>query len=558
MLMSPGSKQHLSAVPCLCSRIHAHAIKMFQCPSIHTTSSQDLLLCHCCHHLCCCSVSLVVPESPGVVNIALLPPRTTTATGAAEQEGRAAAVASPAVPLLLAPLLVLPEAAAQEVQRYWQQIAAADDSSRRNAADWESSILPVTVDIAYVLAASSAAAASKDSAAEGELRTVLKHLLMHLARCGMFFTMQLLVTAAAAAQQGLAAADSAEGSSDDNAVSCCPSTTPAASGSSSCSKANCSDDAAASAAEIQPAVDGDSCKPSTSSTIQSTRASAAGVDTSVAASELLWGFKNPAIESSYQAATFNETSMLDCACAVYNLLLSLSCYPGWGKDRYKGDMDTLGMPGKPSSAVLMFSRLLVLAMVAAGPVGVILVRLRASRQLQALAQRQQQQQLVHREDTSKGGSSSSTSSPQQQQQPHAEQVFKVLAHAASMKQWLQLYWMVGIIVWGIFLLAGAPFIAPPMSLLRVWASSCWAADMGITVSVALRGWVSQVPLAWHLPLIVTELAFNAIGSLRMGVHPPYWPFVRFMMGVILPVGVATWQHRQGRRRFCATRGLQVV
>jgi hypothetical protein len=307
----------------------------------------------------------------------------------------------------------------------------------------------------------------------------------------------------------------------------------------------------------------------------------------VAASELLWGFRDPAMESRYQAATFSATSMLDCACAVYNLVLALSCYPSWAQ-RHKGDYGMLHLPDKQSSAVLMFSRLLVIVVVAAGPVGVLLVRLRVAGQLQVLTQRrqqqreQQQQQQVAGEENAKcrtpqeascSSSSSSKSSvihaaavtavshqhqQQQQQLQDAEQTSAIVASAARKKQWLQLYWMVAINVWGVFVLLGSQFIAPPVPILRVWASSRWAADVGITASVALRGWVSQVPLAWHLPLIVTELAENATGSWMVGVHPPYWPVVRFLMCVILPVVVATWQHWQGRRRFCTTCGIQVV
>jgi hypothetical protein len=171
---------------------------------------------------------------------------------AAEEDSKDSSAAPPVAcpPLLLLPLLVLPDEAAAEMQQAWQAAAAAiadsapagsaeDDATVVIAADenstvagltaaaassnelavaWAGVVASLTVDIAYVLSACSAAngpaapatASTSTTSAAAEqpmplpagVSAVLCNVLQHLAASGMFHTMQFLVQTATEATAG--------------------------------------------------------------------------------------------------------------------------------------------------------------------------------------------------------------------------------------------------------------------------------------------------------------------------------------------------------------------
>eukprot|EP00775_Hariotina_reticulata_P010120 gene10120-10278_t len=213
---------------------------------------------------------------------------------------------------------------------------------------------------------------------------------------------------------------------------------------------------------------------------------------SVTASELWWGFKDTTLEASYQAASFGATGMLDCVCVIYSIVLGLSCYsarpsnsePGSGSGSF-GDGFDVGTLGMPAVA----------------SAGVWLFSRAES----------------------------------------------IIAKASRIKQLLQLMWMISIPAWAYLLLCGPGFIAPPVSLLHIWASNSWSAHLAVVLSVAMRSCFSQVPLAAHCPAVVVELVANVLGSYRLGLRSPQWLVGRFVCGVGVPLTIAALLQQQGFR-----------
>eukprot|EP00775_Hariotina_reticulata_P011620 gene11620-11764_t len=184
------------------------------------------------------STSVRLPPLPvGVVQLALLGRTSTEAEGS--RPGSSGGPPPAAVPLLLQPLLVLPEDAATELEALFQSsaaeaaVAALSAGQDSNTAIAEAAagawavLSSFTVDLAYVLSAAQQLSSSKEATVEGssggdggsegvlpgDVRSVLTHLLTHLAgwHCWnmLNFTVQHLASLAAAggAQAAPMAAD---------------------------------------------------------------------------------------------------------------------------------------------------------------------------------------------------------------------------------------------------------------------------------------------------------------------------------------------------------------
>eukprot|EP00775_Hariotina_reticulata_P011619 gene11619-11763_t len=173
------------------------------------------------------STSVRLPPLPvGVVQLALLGRTSTEAEGT--RPGSSGGPPPAAVPLLLQPLLVLPEDAATELEALFQSsaaeaaVAALSAGQDSNTAIAEAAagawavLSSLTVDLAYVLSAAQQLSSSKEATVEGssggdggsegvlpgDVRSVLTHLLTHLAgwHCWnmLNFTVQHLASLAAA------------------------------------------------------------------------------------------------------------------------------------------------------------------------------------------------------------------------------------------------------------------------------------------------------------------------------------------------------------------------
>jgi hypothetical protein len=501
---------------------------------------------------------------------------------------------------------MLPKPAAADVQSYWQ-VAAGHQQHMGPASGlkpgrpaesnvWAMTVLPLTVDFAYILTAARQAAAAKASAAVAavdvavgwnvEVQQVLQQLLMHLARCRMLAFLKCLVQTLSDLLGLQAAGDSGAAHLEGNHE---PGVCSSRSG-------------LESSHNVSKVINkGKPCRQVTTGNASDSGRSAA-VDNahSVTIPELWWGFKDPTMEASYQAASFSATGMLDCVCVVYSIVLGLSCYSarqGHNNSSSISSSDghhvsTLGMPAAASSGVLLLSKVLALFAVAGGPVGVLILRLHVVTLLQVVKQQQQQQRhraqrhapschpvssadlsctKYHSEQgvgdmdgtcsmmySGKALLVNTDSSYTWQQQSQTQQADDVLAKASSTKQLLQMVWVVCILAWASLLLCGPGFIAPPMPLLHIWGSNSWSAHLAVVLSVALRSCFSQLPLALYCPAVVVELLANVIGSYRLGLRSLQWLVVRFVGGVAVPLIIAAVLQQQGRGCFCASRRISVI
>jgi hypothetical protein len=245
--------------------------------------------------------------------------------------------AAAASPLLFMPVLVLPAAAAQEPQQHWQQAAAAADGLEDV---WGQTIAPMTRDIAYFLfacqdATKAAAAATQTATYEthaaaasqvsGGVVAVLQQLLTHLAACGLWSTMQLLiecaqnyVAAAAASPAGSSMATASSAGSNLSVTSC---TDNSAHDAASCSSRGTFKPASASNEQQQ--LSGVS-RGAASAAHPSLGGPFAGL--AVPVTSLLWGFEGRQVEDSYQAAAFSSSGPLDVASLLFEAAMGVGCY----------------------------------------------------------------------------------------------------------------------------------------------------------------------------------------------------------------------------------------
>jgi hypothetical protein len=407
-------------------------------------------------------------QGPGLCHVALLPgpkPNTTDSSNtSAEENSTAAAPDAPAAaPLLLLPLLVLPEEAAAEMQQGWQAAAAAGKSAVAAAAAtaagnastdvsaaiaemWAGIVSSLTVDIAYVLSACSAASVAAGDTAKGATPSsnsantaeqamplpagvfaVLANVLQHLAARGVFQTMKFLVDAATAST----AATAAVNTNSDTDSSC----DAVASSNKSCS--SCSEveplheqppaaDAAAAAAEppklskpVKHQMDPtdvyytDSCTPRALPAAAAPAYSASSTSPSLL--QLLCGFADPLLESRFMAATFRSSTTLDLFSAVYNVSMGIGCWFAAGgklhsltsphneQQQHHAGTASFGTYQAAAAAAawldgwsirLVWSVVVVALLHLGASLGVAVLRVRTYLKLQRLHKQQQQRQKV--------------------------------------------------------------------------------------------------------------------------------------------------------------------
>jgi hypothetical protein len=60
----------------------------------------------------------------------------------------------------------------------------------------------------------------------------------------------------------------------------------------------------------------------------------------------------------------------------------------------------------------------------------------------------------------------------------------------------------------------------------------------------------QVPFNWFLPLMATEVATHAYGSIVFDLQPRYWFAVRYLTGMVIAIAVCALHNVLGRKQFC--------
>jgi hypothetical protein len=512
----------------------------------------------------------------GVLHVALLPSSLTDASSSSSSSS------SESVPnkqgsalLLLMPMLVLPAAAAAELQQHWQQAAAAaadDDDDGDEAADtisitdvWVKTIALLTTDIAYLLSACKdtsswpVAAAAAGPLPEG-VRALLQQLLTHLAACGMWATMQVLVECTTEAAAGYtAAAGSAaaaavkEAGAEDNAISSCSSSVTAelepvdtptetsssidagvsefgssSSSSSGTLKPATSDTALVTASSSSGAFEKGSCSRSSSGPLKPAAAAAAGKGhqdqelltdaagcslsgIAVPATSLLWGFENPQLEDCYQAAAFSSSRAMDLATLVYGAAAGLSCY--YARDSSSQQLQQQLLQQRNVPGLLVRSQIVAIVVCVVGPIAVLSHRWRVARKLQALRQQQQQQGGIRsaKEKACRvsfdaadigsgntGPGSDVNSNNSSSSDASSSYAAKVQAELVAAARTKHLLWM----VWMLLALAWGvmillgAWIQEPIIVIKLWSRAGWADNMGALVSWALKGWTTQVGYQW--------------------------------------------------------------
>jgi hypothetical protein len=406
--------------------------------------------------------------------------------------------AATAAPLLMTQLLVLPAAAAQELQQHWQQAAAAAaaDAANNLGEPWKETVAALTTDIAYLLAtckAPPAAAAAADGKIASGVAAVLQQLLAHLAACGMWAAMQVLVECATeyAAAPAAAAPIAPVAEAATSSTPCAP-----------------------SANDSNTAVEPTTAAPAASiGAAQSADRTPAG--TVVTASSLLWGFEDQQLEDSYQAAAFSSTGPLDVASLVYSAVMASGCYYARGGSS-SNQQQQLGV----SPGFLIWSHLLVLCVVVAGPAAVLVLRWRVARKLQLLAQQQQQQQDTQGSDKPSRSVSSTLPANSSSSSAHDALAAAELAAAGRMKQRLMCCWaLVVLALLLLVLLGGSLLIVEPHMITRYWQQRGVAEDLGLAIGFALEKYVWQV----SCKLLSKQLLFLLWGGVSLAVRTSLMP-----------------------------------
>jgi hypothetical protein len=482
------------------------------------------------------------PQGPGLCHIALLPgakPDTTSSNNTAQEDSKDSAAPAASPPLLLLPLLVLPEEAAAEMQHGWQAAAlaagkgaaAAAASDNARSADvsaaiaevWAGVVSSLTVDIAYVLSACSAASAVADTAkaatASSNSTTTAEHVkqlpagvsavltsvLQHLAARGMFQTMKFLVDTATAAVTGTAAANN----SSDAASSC------VASSSRNCS--SCSEveplveqpiaaNAAAAAAErpvlLKPVKhqmddldvhhsDGHTpCTPRTLTAAAEPVYPASSTKPSLL--QLLCGFADPLLESRFMAATFRSSTTLDLFSALYNFTMGIGCWFAAG-----GKLSSLTSPhneqqqqhegsvsfGKYQAAaagawlegwsIRLVWSVVVVALLHVGPsLGVAVLRVRTYLKLRRVRKQQDDVTVGNAEQAAAGAAAA------------------VYGEAGFARQRLLAGLVASISLLNVLCATGG--VIAPIMIVRAWGLHSWAQDAAMTLVLVVKAWMYQV------------------------------------------------------------------
>lgn len=114
---------------------------------------------------------------------------------------------------VMQPLLVLPKEAAAEMQQLWDnqvQLLLGQSADNQQSVPgvaelltcWSSSMVPLSVDIAFVLGGCDSSAGDWHEA-QSDNAAVLQHLLQHLARAGMWATIQHVLQAVQSSKNSL-------------------------------------------------------------------------------------------------------------------------------------------------------------------------------------------------------------------------------------------------------------------------------------------------------------------------------------------------------------------
>jgi hypothetical protein len=457
------------------------------------------------------------------------------------KDSPAAPTVAGAAPLLLLPLLVLPDEAAAEMQQAWQAAAlaagksitdaAAPHSATRSsvtaavAAAWAGAVSSLTVDIAYVLSACSAASAGgslavaparnglTSSAVERQasplpagVSAVLCNLLQHLAAAGLFHTMKFIVDVATAATTGAAAAtnsSSTASSKDSTTRLCC-----------SCTELEpfAEEGPGANAAGRDPVEHRAACSSAMHGSPGWRHAAPDTTATGVAATyaepsllQLLCGFSNPGLESRYLAATFNSSATLDLFTAVYNVAMGVGCWFAAGgklhsltspqqQQQYEASAKFVSYQAAAAAAWLggwsgrlVWSVVMVFLLHMGSSLAVGLLRVRTYVKLQQMRKQQQQQQSMG----SDGAACSSDAEQRFAAGGSADQAAAaVCSEAGFARQWLLALCVLQISLLNVMCATGAG-IAPIM-IVRAWGLHSWAQDAAMTLVLVVKAWMYQV------------------------------------------------------------------
>jgi hypothetical protein len=118
-------------------------------------------------------------------------------------------------------------------------------------------------------------------------------------------------------------------------------------------------------------------------------------------------------------------------------------------------------------------------------------------------------------------------------------------------------WIMSAVLW-LALLAMTDVLVAPAYMMRLWGERSWGQELGAVFSVAIKGYMDQVPFSTFAPVIVSLTATHVLGCLRYGLKPLYWLAVRHVPMLVMPLVIAARQHVTGRLAFCRRNGVEVV
>lgn len=65
--------------------------------------------------------------------------------------------------------------------------------------------------------------------------------------------------------------------------------------------------------------------------------------------------------------------------------------------------------------------------------------------------------------------------------------------------------------------------------------------------------MAQVPFAWFVPLMASEVATSVYGSMAYNLQPHYWVWVRYPVALLVTLVIAAAYNVQSRWNYCQGR-----